>query len=154
MTQTETASTEFVPTDLSSAAALRVAVLRIYRALRIHANQNITPSQASALARIEQAELVRLGVLAQLEGISPASMSKIVDGLEEMGFVARIPDPHDGRASVIQISASGHEKLYAIRTASTEVLEVALSTLSDSERSLLRRSLPVLERVSEILQES
>ncbi|HEY1222201.1 MAG TPA: MarR family transcriptional regulator [Acidimicrobiales bacterium] len=136
----------------SPAAALRVAVLRIYRALRIRADHHVTPSQGSALARIEQSEPVRIGVLANLEGISAASMSKIVDCLVDDGYVARVADPLDGRASVVQLTTGGREMIHAIRTASTEALEAALASLSESERSLLRRSLPVLEKVAEALQ--
>jgi DNA-binding MarR family transcriptional regulator len=140
------------PITDSPAGSLRVAVLRIYRALRIRTNHQVTPSQGSALARIEQAESVRLGRLAQLEGISAASMSKIVDSLEDDGFVTRVPDPLDGRASMIQLSAGGREMIHTIRIANTEALEVALTTLSEEERSLLRESLPVLEKVAESLQ--
>ncbi len=136
----------------SSATALRVAVLRIYRALRIRAEYHVTPSQGSALARIEQSEPVRMGVLANLEGISAASMSKIVDSLVDDGYVARVADPLDGRASVVQLTTGGREIIHAIRTASTEALETALASLSESEKSLLRRSLPVLEKVAEVLQ--
>ena len=136
----------------SSATALRVAVLRIYRALRIRADHQVTPSQGSALARIEQSEPVRIGILAHLEGISAASMSKIVDCLVDDGYVARVPDPLDGRASGVQLTTGGREMIHAIRTASTEALEVALEALSESEQSILRRSLPVLEKVAEALQ--
>jgi DNA-binding MarR family transcriptional regulator len=139
-------------TEPSSAAALRVAVLRIYRALKIRAEHHITPSQGSALARIEKSEPVRIGVLANLEGISAASMSKIIDCLVEDSYVERVADPHDGRASVVQLTSAGREIIHAIRTANTEALETALESLSETERSLLRRSLPVLEKVAEALQ--
>jgi len=138
--------------EQSSASSLRVAVLRIYRALRIRSQHQVTPSQGSALARIEQSEPVRIGVLANLEGISAASMSKIVDSLVDDSYVERVSDPLDGRASVVQLTNEGREIIYAIRTANTEALEAALASLSESERSLLRRSLPVLEKVAEALQ--
>lgn len=148
-----TVSSKNSSSEHSSAGALRVAVLRIYRALRIRANHHVTPSQGSALARIEKSESVRLGVLAQLEGISAASMSKIVDSLVVSGYVERTPDPLDGRASVVRLTSGGREMIHAIRAANTEALEVALGTLSENERSLLRRSLPVLEKVAEALQD-
>jgi DNA-binding MarR family transcriptional regulator len=138
--------------DYAHAAALRLAVVRIYRALRIHADRKITPSQVSALARIEREGTVRVGVLAQLEGISPASMSKIVDSLEQLELVDRVPDSLDGRASVIQLSTGGLEFFFEIRSASTEALEVVISSLSDDERLLLEQSLPILEKISETLQ--
>jgi len=40
--------------EKSAAAALRVSISRIYRALRLSATSNITPSQVSVLFRIEQ----------------------------------------------------------------------------------------------------
>jgi DNA-binding MarR family transcriptional regulator len=135
----------------SPASSLRVAVLRIYRALRLHTQHQITPSQASALARIEQEQPLRLGTLAQLEGISPASTSKIVDSLEVDGFVARIPDPLDGRASMVILSEGGVEMIGAIRAASTQALERALSSLSAAEVSVLDNSLPVLEKIADAL---
>jgi DNA-binding MarR family transcriptional regulator len=152
MTTVGAEKAEKSPTMDSPAGALRVAVLRIYRALRIRTNHRVTPSQGSALARIEQAQPVRLGRLAQLEGISAASMSKIVDSLEDDGFVTRVPDPLDGRASMIQLSSNGREMIHTIRVANTEALEVALTTLSEGERQLLRESLPVLEKVAAALQ--
>jgi DNA-binding MarR family transcriptional regulator len=79
-------------------------------------------------------------------------MSKIVDCLVDDGYVARVSDPLDGRASVVQLTSGGREIIHAIRTASTEALETALQSLTEAERSLLSRSLPVLEKVAESLQ--
>jgi DNA-binding MarR family transcriptional regulator len=129
-----------------------LVVSRVYRALRIHAEKNITPSQASALARIEQVEPVRLGVLAQLEGISPASMSKIVESLEAQGLLERITDPLDGRVSKVQISPSGRTLMQEFRAATNRAMEMALASLSEGERRLVEQSLPVLEKISEVLQ--
>lgn len=133
------------------AVGLRVAVVRIYRALRLTAEKNLTPSQTSAMARIEQTEPVRLGVLAQLESVSPASMSKIVDSLEALRLLDRVPDPLDGRVSMVKISPTGRQLIQAYRAASTEAIERAIETLSDEERRLLERSVPVLEKLSEVL---
>jgi DNA-binding MarR family transcriptional regulator len=101
--------TASAPTDatVEIAVALRVAVARIHRALRAQAQRQVTASQSSALARIEQDGPVRLGVLAQLEGVSAATMSKVVDGLEEHGLIERIADEADGRASLVRLSRDG-----------------------------------------------
>ncbi|MHB1208439.1 MAG: MarR family winged helix-turn-helix transcriptional regulator [Acidimicrobiales bacterium] len=140
------------PHESGPANSLRVSVARIYRALRVNSDWSITPSQGSALARIEQCEPVRLGVLAQLEGVSAASMSRIVESLEAQGIVVRIPDPLDGRVSMVKISATGMELISAYRTASTRAIETALSTLSRDEQSSLHEALPILEKLSQILQ--
>lgn len=140
------------PDDSSPAASLRVAVARIYRALRVNSDWNITPSQGSALARIEQCEPIRLGVLAQMEGVTAASMSRVVESLEAQDFVVRVPDPLDGRVSMVKISTTGKKLIREYRAASTHAIETALSTLSRDEQLALRESLPILEKLSEILQ--
>lgn len=127
---------------------LRVAVARIHRALRAQTHRPTTPSQTSALARIDQAGSLRLGVLASLEGIAPATMSRVVDSLETQGLIERVPDPRDGRASLIQLSAEGRELLHRLRTTSTAAIDQALASLSNGERDLMRRALPVLEKLS------
>jgi DNA-binding MarR family transcriptional regulator len=139
--------------EIDTAVALRVAVTRIHRALRTRPDWPITPSQASALSRIEQVGPVRLGVLSGLENIAPATMSKVVDCLEDLQLITRIPDELDGRASLVQISDSGSAMLYNLRTVSTLAIHDALTVLSSAERAQIRRVLPVLEKLAERLQD-
>jgi hypothetical protein len=51
------------------------------------------PSQSSALSRIEQAGPVRLGSLAELEGTTAATMSRVIDSLADRQLIERVPDP-------------------------------------------------------------
>lgn len=148
----KTKATRAVPPEGSPAASLRVAVARTYRALRLSAEKNVTPSQASALARIEQTEPVRLGVLAQMEGITAASMSKVVESLEAQELLVRVPDPLDGRVSKVAISPLGRKMMQEFRSASTRAIEDAMASLSVEEQHLIHESVPVLEKLSEILQ--
>ena len=146
----KTKPAKLVPRETPPAVSLRVAVTRIYRALRVNAEKNLTPSQASAVARIEQCEPVRLGVLAQMEGIAAASMSKVVESLEALDILVRVPDPLDGRVSMVKISPSGRKMIEEFRSSSA--IERALDSLSVEEKLLLQESLPVLEKLSDILQ--
>ena len=139
------------PGAVEEAAALRVALVRIQRQLRAQSGQALTPSQASALARAEQAGPVRLGALADLEGTTAATMSKVVDSLAARGLIERVPDPLDGRASLVRLSAEGDSLLAELRERSTEALRAALDALTDDERRAIRRSIPVLERLSDLL---
>ncbi len=140
--------------EVTTAVAVRVAVARIYRFLRIRTERNITPSQTSALARIGQAGPLRLGALAQLEGIAPATMSRVVDSLEAQALIERVPDALDGRASLIQLSREGGELLHQMQSTSTVAIDQALASLSASERALMERAVPVLEKLSDLLQAS
>jgi DNA-binding MarR family transcriptional regulator len=137
--------------EKSAAAALRVTIARIYRALRLSATTGITPSQVSVLFRIEQSEPVRMGVLAHLERITPATLSKVVDSLEALNLVEREQDSEDGRVTLVKVSRAGRKLIETQRTASTLALEEALAKLAPNEREVLMQSLPALEKLAEIL---
>lgn len=136
------------------AAGLLVALTRINRQLRARsrsASDDVTPSQTSALARIEQLGPLRLGTLAEAEGTSAATMCRVVDGLEERRLITRVPDPDDGRASNLQLSSEGGALLSELRARSTEVLRSALAELSADERDVVIETIAVLERLGELL---
>ncbi|HEY5098035.1 MAG TPA: MarR family transcriptional regulator, partial [Acidimicrobiales bacterium] len=80
---------------VEEASALRVALVRIQRQLRAKSGADITPSQSSALARIEQSGPVRLGSLAELEGTTAATMSRVIDSLADRRLIERVADPLD-----------------------------------------------------------
>ncbi len=137
--------------EKAAAAALRVTVARIYRALRLSTTSGITPSQVSVLFRVEQSEPVRMGVLAHLERITPATLSKVIDSLEALELVDRDPDPLDGRVTLISVSDKGRRLIETQRAASTLALEVALAKMEGTQRERLLESLPALEDLAEIL---
>jgi DNA-binding MarR family transcriptional regulator len=137
---------------VEEAAGLRVALVRIQRQLRVGTGSDITPSQGSALARIEQDGPLRLGALAELEGTTPATISRVTDSLSVRHLIERVPDPADGRASLVRLSPEGGAVLHQLRSDYTEALRAALARLDPEERSLIRRSIPVLSRLSELLQ--
>ncbi len=137
---------------VEEASDLRVALLRIQRQLRTRSGSDITPSQSSALSRIEQFGPVRLGSLAELEGTTAATMSRVIDSLADRQLIDRVPDPHDGRASLVQLSPEGGALLHGLRARYTEALRGAMAELSDGEQRVVRRAIPVLERLSDLLQ--
>lgn len=133
------------------ASELRVALARVHRQLRARIVGGLTASQTSALARIEQHGPIRLTALSDLEGISPATMNKLIDSLVERGLVERLPDPADGRASLLRLGAEGDLVLQEIRSRNTEALREALRCFDDDERNLFRQVTPLLERLSDLL---
>ena len=137
---------------VEEASGLRVALVRIYRQLRARSGSDITPSQSSALARIEQSGPIRLGSLAELEGTTAATMSRVIDSLGQRQLIDRVPDPLDGRASLIQLSPEGGALLHGLRVRNTEALRSALAELSPQQRKAVRQAIPVLELLSDLLQ--
>ena len=56
-------------------------------------------------------EGTRLTDLAKRVGISKQAVGQLVDELEEMGAVERVPDPRDGRAKLIRFGSEGGQPI-------------------------------------------
>ena len=69
------------------AARLRVAVLRLSRRLRKHDLAGLTPSQLSTLSCVGKSGPVRLGDLAAAERIAPSTLTRLVNVLEDRGYL-------------------------------------------------------------------
>ena len=56
-----------------------------------------------------------LGELAEMLGVAPRTVTGLIDNLERDGLVARVPDPSDRRSVQAQLTASGRERIGAMR---------------------------------------
>ena len=137
---------------VEEAAELRVTLVRLQRQLRARSDTFLTPSQTSVLARVEESGPLRMGALAKAEGTSPATVCRLIDSLAEDGLIERVPDPLDGRASLVQASPEGASLLGALRAQGTAALRSALGGLSVEERSVIRGALPALQALTDRLQ--
>ncbi|MDQ6783352.1 MAG: MarR family transcriptional regulator [Actinomycetota bacterium] len=133
------------PPSLSS--HLRLVILRMSRRLRQESVGEITASQMSALASISLAGDASLGELAASERIAPPSMTRIVVRLEEQGFVRRRHDATDRRVCRLEITPVGEALLVETRSRRDAYLAERLQSLSDEEREIVNRALPIFERV-------
>lgn len=135
-------------TDLGS--VLRLSVLRLSRRLRQESagTGEITPSQLSALSVLAKHGELTLGELAAIERVAPPSMTRIAARLEADGLLERRPDASDRRVARVAISAAGSELLAATRRRGDAFVSAQLRVLSDEERELLARAVPLLERLA------
>ena len=85
----------------------RAAEDRIVAALAEAGYADITRAQARLLAGIDL-DGTRLVVLADRARIPKQTALALVNGLEAAGYVQRLPDPSDGRARLIRLTARGH----------------------------------------------
>lgn len=77
-------------------------------------------------------------------GVTPRNVTKLVDELETEGLVRRLPHPSDRRATLIELTAKGREKIdegYAEYVAVTSEL---FSVLSEEDRWELIRLMDLL----------
>jgi DNA-binding MarR family transcriptional regulator len=134
------------------ASQLRLAVARLNRRIRqqaASAGEELTASTQAALASIERLGPITLGELAAVEQVQPPSMTRIVARLEEWGYATRVVDPADRRVARAVITDAGRELLARSRTRKDAFHARRISELSDADRTLLARALPLLERMQD-----
>ena len=83
--------------------------------------------------------------LAAAEQVTTATMSRIVDGLEEAGLAARRPNPDDRRGVSIRATARGTRLLQRARQRRIDNLAARLEGLSASDLKLLGRAAELIE---------
>src|SRR5579863_8546619 len=74
----------------------------------------------STLAALERKGAQRISELAGLQGVAQPSMTVLVGSLEQAALVARRPDPSDGRAVLVSLTAQGEAFLAERRRAGAE----------------------------------
>ncbi|TMK50569.1 MAG: MarR family transcriptional regulator [Actinobacteria bacterium] len=141
-------TTTTVQTDTQLASRLRLAVMRLARILRQKAQDQITPSQLSALVSVERDGPVTLGELAGLESVQPPTMTRIVVALEEQGLVLREADPADRRIARVHVTTAGRKLLERNRSRKTAYLASRMRGLSAEEREVLEHAAGLLERMT------
>ena len=134
---------------LELAAGLRLAVMRLARRLRQRAEAGVTPSMLSAMSSIGRMGPITLGDLAAVEQVQPPSLTAIVGRLEQEGLVVRDSDPADRRVARVRLSPAGRRLMDRSRSRKTAYLARRLDALAPAEREVLRRALPVMERLLE-----
>jgi DNA-binding MarR family transcriptional regulator len=132
--------------ELADAAArLRLVVARLARQLRQNSPGGLTLSQWSALVTVEAHVKLRIGDLADREGFSAPTATRLVASLEEQGLLSRSGDPDDRRTSYVTLTEAGREKLEWARNVRTASLARRLGTLPEGSVDRLMEALPLLE---------
>jgi DNA-binding MarR family transcriptional regulator len=143
MTLTKTAN----PTEL--AARMRVALVRMERRLRQHADTGLSPSLTSALVAVSRHGPLTPSELADRERVKRPTATRNIACLERARLVTRQPDPEDGRSYRVAITARGTALLEEARRRKTAYLARALQRLDGGELETLERAAELLERLLE-----
>jgi DNA-binding MarR family transcriptional regulator len=125
--------------DTLTGYAVRRAQIRMYEAFIAALEPwRITPPRFSALVIVSLNPGLKLTQLAKIMGIARSGAVILVDALEEMGYMVRMPVPEDRRAFSLQLTVKGQQDLIAITQAVTRHDEEATRMLSAGEQSSLR----------------
>src|SRR3954468_12677765 len=134
------------------AAHLRTAIVRTSRRLRQEAageTSGLTPTSVAALATIERHAPLPPSEVAGIERVKRPSMTGTLACLEREGLVERMPDPADGRSSLVSVNAAGRERLRRLRRRKNAYLARRMRQLPEEDLATLERAAAILDRMRE-----
>lgn len=126
-----------------SYAIFRLARLHSQLAGRLLREVGLHPGQEMVMMGLWDRGPMRLSEIAELGFGDSAGATRKVQRLERAGYVRRVPDPTDGRATLVESTAAGHALRVRIEEiwAGLEALTVAGMTPAEQAAALagLRR---------------
>lgn len=102
-----------------------------------------------ALSSTASTEGTRLRELAAVRGFDASTMSRRVSHLCETGLLERTPDPQDGRAQLLSLSADGRQALAEERGRRVRLITESLGEWTPDDKSELAR---LLSRLNDSLE--
>lgn len=121
---------------------------RVYGGLAARGFPEIRVAHGAVLRHIRPSGS-RLTELAERAGMAKQSMAYLVEDLTGLGFLAAVPDPSDGRARLVRLTAKGRKLMVAMLELSGEAEEELVAKVGAADMRTLRR---VLEKVVAALE--
>jgi DNA-binding MarR family transcriptional regulator len=138
--------------DAEDVTRLRIALGRVSRFLdRQSRGDRLTRTQTSALATVMRLGPIRISELAEIEGVNPTMLSRIVAKLEDAGLLRRLADPADGRVVRVEVTDAGRAEQLRLRAERSELLAARLAALPRERAAELLAALPALESLADEL---
>ncbi|MCW2590197.1 MAG: MarR family transcriptional regulator [Mycobacterium sp.] len=121
---------------------------RMFRAIQQAGFDDWTLAQVRVFQRIAP-DGSRLTDLADQAQVSKQSAGVLVDQLERLGYVRRVPDPTDGRARLIVIEERGRRAAEVATATSAEILAEWTAYLGTRNFTLLHQILDQLREITD-----
>ncbi|ADB33321.1 transcriptional regulator, MarR family [Kribbella flavida DSM 17836] len=118
--------------------------------IRLPSVRRLSFSSLSVLHTLARRGPLRLTDLTATEQLKQPALTSLVAKLERDGLVSRAPDPSDGRAVLLSLTAAGQQIVDARRASRVERLGQLVDRLSTEERAILTDSVQVLKRLTEV----
>lgn len=133
-----------------TASDLNSAAIHLLRALRATDRAGgLTPARLSALSVLVFGGPSPLGRLARTEDVAGPTMTRIVDGLCDLGLAERRPHPDGGRLVLVAATAEGERVMRAARQARIDTIVAALRALPAADRVAIAAASPALLRLAD-----
>lgn len=112
----------------------------VYGGLAARGFPEIRPAHSAVFRHIAPGGS-RLTALAERAGMTKQSMAYLVDGLEAAGHVRSLPDPRDGRARLVTLTAKGEKVVAALLELGAEAEARLAERIGAKRAARLRRAL-------------
>jgi DNA-binding MarR family transcriptional regulator len=134
------------------AVVLKSAAVLLVRHLSYGQGQSLTSS--TVLALLDDEGPVRISALAAANGVSQPSMTELIGRLEREGLVTRYSDLEDGRATLVDITASGRaRRAHMRRDISDRVIELLEMLPAEDQATLslaMRVASPLINQLTQL----
>ncbi|MCU1437175.1 MAG: transcriptional regulator, MarR family [Naasia sp.] len=135
---------------LTPEGELRILLQKVARRIRAErSDDSISDSQLSVLRHLDLTGDSTPGELAGAERVSPPSMNRTVNALEEAGYVLRRPSPDDARKVLVSLTEAGRGMTLETRRLRAEWFAARLGELDDDERGRLLAVRDVLRKLAD-----
>jgi len=105
----------------------------------------LSANALSALSRIERTGSLRVTELSAREGLTQPGMTTLINRLEDAGYATREPDPEDGRAVRVAITAAGIDRVVLHRDSRATRIAARIAELPLEQQRALVAALDALE---------
>jgi DNA-binding MarR family transcriptional regulator len=119
---------------------LRQTSLQTSQALSEQGYGDLRPMHLLVIERLFISE-ARATELAEAIGLTKQATGQILDRMDELGYVQRVPDPSDGRAKVLQLTERGQRAAQTLRLIADENEGKMLAALGQTRYGQLRAAL-------------
>jgi DNA-binding MarR family transcriptional regulator len=110
----------------------------------------LSAAQWRLLVRVAKEEGVAQARLAELLEIEPISVSRLIDRMEEGGWIERRADASDRRVRMIFPTAKARQAYAHVKSLAGEVYEEALASIStDDRRALIKGLMTLVDNLSD-----
>jgi DNA-binding MarR family transcriptional regulator len=143
------------PAESADAAAeLNSGAVHLLRALRrVDRESGLTPARLSALSVLVFGGPCTLGRLAAIEDVAGPTMTRIVDGLVELGLARREAHPDSARSVLIRPTPAGATLMRAAAQRRIDAIAGAIARLPARERALIERSASSLPTLAKLVRD-
>jgi DNA-binding MarR family transcriptional regulator len=139
--------------DAEDVTRLRRVIGRLARLLNAApVSENLTPTQASVLGLVAYRAPIGMTELADIEGLNPTMLSRVVAKLVDDDLARRLPNPADQRAVQLEATPRGREVHARIIESRTATVAKILDGLSPDVTNALLSALPALEALADGLR--